>query len=51
MRVRSLAAAVVVLALAGSVLAQDEWAEFTSRQDGFKITFPGTPKMQEITWT
>ena len=51
MRVRSLAAAVFALALVGPVLAQDEWAEFTSRQDGFKITFPGTPKVEPITWT
>jgi len=58
MRGASLVAA-IVLTLAGSTFAQDpstslgagEWAEFTSRQDGFRVTFPGTPKVQEITWT
>ena len=44
-------AAAFILALAGSVAAQDEWAEFVSPQDGFRITFPGTPKAQDITWT
>jgi protein tyrosine phosphatase (PTP) superfamily phosphohydrolase (DUF442 family) len=51
MRVTSFVAAAFVLALAGSVFAQDEWAEFTSPQDGFRITFPGTPKVQATTWT
>src|SRR5258706_6246314 len=58
MRGASLVAA-IVLTLAGSTFAQDpstslgagEWAEFTSRQDGFRVTFPGTPKVQEVTWT
>ena len=50
MRGASLAAA-LVLALGGSLFAQDEWAEFTSRQDGFRITFRGPPKVQDVTWT
>ncbi len=51
MRMTSLVAAAVVLALAGSVFAQEEWVEFSSARDGFRITFPGPPKVQETTWT
>jgi len=51
MRATSLVVAVVVLALAVSAAAQDEWTEFVSRENGFKITFPGVPRVQEITWT
>jgi protein tyrosine phosphatase (PTP) superfamily phosphohydrolase (DUF442 family) len=32
-------------------LGASEWTEFSSRQDGFRITFPGTPRVQEIIWT
>src|SRR5947207_135247 len=51
MRVTSFLAAAFVLALTGSIVGQDEWTEFVSPQDGFKITFPGTPKVEDITWT
>jgi protein tyrosine phosphatase (PTP) superfamily phosphohydrolase (DUF442 family) len=51
MRVTSFLAAAFILALTGSIVGQDEWTEFVSPQDGFKITFPGTPKVQDITWT
>ena len=51
MRVTVLIVTACVLALAGSALAQDDWTEFVSREDGFRITFPGTPKVQQITWT
>jgi protein tyrosine phosphatase (PTP) superfamily phosphohydrolase (DUF442 family) len=47
----SVCAAVCVLALAGSAVAQQEWTEFVSREDGFRITFPGRPTVQQITWT
>jgi protein tyrosine phosphatase (PTP) superfamily phosphohydrolase (DUF442 family) len=30
---------------------QDAWTEFVSREDGFRITFPGAPNVQQITWT
>ena len=50
MRVTLLVATACVLALAGSALAQDEWTEFVSREDGFRITFPGTPKVETMTW-
>jgi protein tyrosine phosphatase (PTP) superfamily phosphohydrolase (DUF442 family) len=59
MRVTSCVAVAVVLAIAGSAFAQDpstssgasEWNEFSSATDGFRITFPGPPKVQDITWT
>jgi protein tyrosine phosphatase (PTP) superfamily phosphohydrolase (DUF442 family) len=51
MRVTLFVATVCVLALAGSAVAQNEWTEFVSREDGFKITFPGAPNVQTITWT
>jgi protein tyrosine phosphatase (PTP) superfamily phosphohydrolase (DUF442 family) len=51
MRLTSHLVTAFVLALAGSAFAQDAWTEFTSRQDGFRITFPGTPKVQDTTWT
>jgi hypothetical protein len=28
-----------------------EWEEYTSLQDGFRLNFPGTPKVTETTWT
>ena len=46
MRVTSFLAAAFVLALTGSIVGQDEWTEFVSPHDGFKITFPGTPKVE-----
>ena len=51
MRLTSLVAVAFILALAGSVFAQGEWTEFTSPRDGFRITFPGTPNVQDTTWT
>jgi hypothetical protein len=42
-------ALVLVLSLAGSVFAQ-EWGEYVNTQEGFKLNFPGEPKVQEITW-
>ena len=30
--------------------AAQEWAEYVSTQDGFKINFPGQPKITETTW-
>ena len=39
-----------VLLLAGPAVAQ-EWEEYVNTQDGFKVNFPGQPKITEITWT
>ena len=51
MRMTVLVAAACALAFAGSALAQEEWVEFTSPQDGFRISFPGKPTVQSTTWT
>lgn len=48
MRVTSLAFA-VALSVAGSASAQ-EWEQYVSTQDGFKVDFPGQPKVAETTW-
>ena len=40
----------LVLAMAGLALAQD-WSEYQNVPDGFKIDFPGQPKISETTWT
>lgn len=46
----SLASAVLILSLATPVFAQ-EWSEFTSREDGFTVNFPGEPAVAETTYT
>jgi hypothetical protein len=42
---------VVVLGLlaSGTATAQ-QWQEYVNTQDGFKINFPGQPKVTETTW-
>ena len=40
----------LVLAASGLASAQD-WSEYQNIPDGFKIDFPGQPKMTETTWT
>ena len=40
----------LVLAMAGSAAAQG-WIEYQNNQDGFKLDFPGQPKITETTWT
>src|SRR5690348_1380064 len=60
MRIRSLrlrrasagqvASLAIVLALSTSAVAQ-EWTEFTSPEERFTCTFPGTPTISETTWT
>jgi hypothetical protein len=39
-----------LLAIPGSAAAQD-WEEFTSLEDGFRLNFPGRPKVAQMTWT
>jgi len=39
----------LIVATAHGAAAQ-EWAEYVSTQDGFKINFPGQPKIAETTW-
>ena len=48
MRVIAVAFAVAVFS-AGSASAQ-EWEQFVSTRDGFKVDFPGQPKVTETTW-
>jgi hypothetical protein len=40
----------LLVSVCGSAIAQ-EWEQYVSRQDGFKINFPGSPKVTEATWT
>ena len=40
---------VLILCIPGTAAAQ-EWAEYVSTKDGFKINFPGPPKITETTW-
>jgi hypothetical protein len=40
----------LLLSMAGSAGAQ-EWQEYTSLQDGFRINFPGQPAITTSTWT
>src|SRR6266850_6853377 len=39
----------LVLSVAGTAAAQ-EWEEFVSKEDGFKVDFPGQPKVTDTTW-
>lgn len=39
----------LLLAATGSASAQ-EWIEYTSTQDGFKVLFPGQPTITQATW-
>ena len=48
MRVTTLVFA-VALSIAGSASAQD-WEQYVSTKDGFKVDFPGPPKVTETTW-
>jgi hypothetical protein len=49
MRVKALAF-IFLLSIPTLAFAQ-EWEEYTSLQDGFRLNFPGQPKVSEITWT
>jgi hypothetical protein len=48
MRVTPALAAALVLLSATPVLAQ--WTDFVSREDGFRVNFPGTPKATDTTF-
>ena len=39
----------LVLSASGSAAAQ-EWIEYVNTPDGFKVNFPGQPKVTETTW-
>ena len=50
MRFNVLVASIVLTALAAPAIAQENYIEFSSKEDRFTITFPGTPTMSETTW-
>jgi hypothetical protein len=50
MRLMSLVAAMLTLVLAASTYAQ-EWTDFVSREDGFRVNFPGSPMVGPTTFT
>jgi len=50
MRLISLIPAALIVSLAQPVSAQD-WARFTSIDDGFSANYPGSPKVETITYT
>ena len=50
MRFTPLASLTIILAMSGSAVAQ-EWTEFTSPEERFTCTFPGTPTITDTTWT
>ena len=50
MRLTSLLSLALLASLGSPVLAQ-EWVEFTSRDDGFRVNFPGPPAVTTTTFT
>jgi hypothetical protein len=50
MRLMPLMSSFLVLAMAGTSFAQEDWIEFSSREDRFSINFPGQPTVTESTW-
>jgi hypothetical protein len=51
MRLGAIIAAALILTGSAAALAQDqEWAEFSSREDGFTSNFPGPPKISQTTY-
>jgi hypothetical protein len=40
----------VLIVSTAHLAGAQEWAEYVSTQDGFKINFPGQPKIAETTW-
>jgi len=39
----------LALSVSGSAFAQ-EWTEYTNKEEGFKVSFPGVPKVTETQW-
>lgn len=42
---------VAAILLGGVPLSAQDWTEYQNVQDGFKVVFPGQPKVSESTWT
>ncbi len=51
MRPTPLISGAIVLTLVAAAVAQDEWDEFASKEDGFSVNFPGQPMVEDTTWT
>ncbi len=47
---RRIAFAVALLLSMARLVSAQEWELYVSKQDGFKIDFPGQPKVSESTW-
>jgi hypothetical protein len=47
---RAIALSFILLLSAMPAGAQD-WAEYKNVPDGFRVLFPGQPKVEEIKWT
>jgi hypothetical protein len=50
MRVVALALAVGLTIAAGGAVSAQDWGEYQNIPDGFKVNFPGQPKVAETTW-
>ena len=51
MRLISLISAAFVLCAVPAPAAAQEWIEYTSKEDGFLVNFPGQPNVRQITFT
>ena len=47
---RVIALVFVLIVWTSTYAAAQEWIEYVNPQDGFKINFPGQPKLTETTW-
>ena len=45
------AVSVTVVLFVSAPASAQEWTEFVSREDGFRVDFPGQPKVQDTTYT
>ena len=50
MRFKLLISSALVLAISAPAFAQEDYTEFSSKEDFFTVTFPGTPVVTEGTW-
>jgi len=47
---RAMAVMVALMMSVAATASAQEWDEFVSKEDGFKVDFPGQPKVAETTW-
>ena len=48
---RALVCSLALVLAAHGIASAQEWDEYVNTTEGFKINFPGTPKVTETTWT